>query len=132
MGTAKLLILENQLGQKVRTFSVEAEALNIVYLKDKRRVEAFSRLDSLDENKIDYRLLKTFNISQLDNGSVIVEGVGRLRWAPLQVVNSPRYELPETTDDEDLKLLLQKTTLVHLVAVFVLMLGAWAWARYFS
>lgn len=132
MGSAKLLILENQLGQKVRTFAVDAEALNIVYLKDKRRVEAYTRLDSLDDNKVDYRLLKRVEISQLTENGLTLDGIGSLRLANAKTVNSPIYSLPEQTDDEELKTIIQKTTLGHLIAVFVLMAGAWVWANYFN
>ncbi|QDK37364.1 AgmX/PglI C-terminal domain-containing protein [Bdellovibrio sp. NC01] len=132
MGTTKLLILQNQLGQKVRTFSVEAEALNLVYLTDKRRVEAYTRLESLDENKVDYRLLKTINLSEISEAGMVIPGVGSVRVAGAKVDNSPIYYLPEENDKEDLKIIMQKTALGHLAALFALMLGSWVIAHYFS
>lgn len=132
MGTAKLLILQNQLGQKVRTFAVDAEALNLVYLKDKRRVEAYTSLRILDDSKVDYRLLKRIELSKITEEAYLIEGVGSLRLAPAKPVNSPTYSLPVQTDDEDLKTLLQKTTLGHLLAVFSLMMGTWVAAKYFT
>ncbi len=136
MGTAKLLILQNQLGQKVRTFSVpyttDAQALNLVYLKDKRRVEAYTSLQSLDENKVDYRLLQKIELSQITEEAYVINGVGSLRLAPAKAVNSPTYTLPEQTDEEDMKAILQKTALGHLLALFCLMMGTWVWANYFN
>lgn len=127
MSTAKLLILENQLGQKVRTFSVEGDSLNIVYLTEQRRVEAFSTLASLEENKIDYKLLSSLNISDLGDEGLQLQGIGAVKSASGKYINSPTYLLPEAKDDEDLDAVLKKTTALHLILVFLLMAGSWAW-----
>lgn len=132
MSTAKLLILENRLGQKVRTFAVDSESLNIVYLKNSRRIEAVSNLESLDSNDIEYRLLQTVDLSQMDDQGVALEGLGRLRVADTSAQNSPTYQLAEEQDDEQLKIMLKKTSLAHLAAVLSLMMGAWIWASYFT
>lgn len=132
MSTAKLLILENRLGQKVRTFAVDSESLNIVYLKNSRRIEAVSNLESLDSNDIEYRLLQTVDLSQLNDQGVALEGLGRLRVADASAQNSPTYQLAEEQDDEQLKIMLKKTSLAHLAAVLSLMMGAWIWASYFT
>nr|BFD65491.1 hypothetical protein HAGR004_05130 [Bdellovibrio sp. HAGR004] len=133
MSTAKLLILENRLGQKVRTFAVDSESLNIVYLKDSRRIEAVSNLQTLESNEIEYRLLQTIDLSQMNEQGVALEGLGHLRLAANGVpANSPTYQLSEDQDDEQLKVVLKKTTLAHIAAVLSLMMGTWIWASYFS
>ncbi len=132
MSTAKLLILENRLGQKVRTFAVDSESLNIVYLKNSRRIEAVSNLQALDSNDIEYRLLQTVDLSQMGDQGVALEGLGRLRVADASVQNSPTYQLADEQDDEQLKIMLKKTSLAHLAAVLSLMMGAWIWASYFT
>ncbi|MGE9744989.1 TonB family protein [Bdellovibrio bacteriovorus] len=132
MSTAKLLILENRLGQKVRTFAVDSESLNIVYLKNSRRIEAVSNLQALDSNDIEYRLLQTVDLAQMGDQGVALEGLGRLRLADASAQNSPTYQLADEKDDEQLKVMLKKTSLAHLAAVLSLMMGAWIWASYFT
>lgn len=132
MSTAKLLILENRLGQKVRTFAVDSESLNIVYLTGSRRIEAVSNLKSLDSNEIEYRLLQTVNLANLGEQGVALEDLGHLRLADGTKTASPTYQLPEENDEEQLKVMLKKTSLAHLAAVLSLMMGAWIWASYFT
>ena len=58
MGATKLLILENSLGQKIRTFAVDSESLHLVYILESRRVEAVADLSSLDKEGVEYQLLQ--------------------------------------------------------------------------
>jgi TonB family protein len=134
MGTAKLLILENKMGQKVRTFSVESEVLHIVYLKESRRIEAFATLADLDADEVAYKLIKKINLAKMDKeDSMILEGLGSVRLYPAaQVVQSPSYSLPEENDDEKLNLIIQKSTLVHLLAIFSLIMVSWVMTTYFT
>lgn len=131
MNATKLLILENSLGQKVRTFAVQSDSVNLVYLKDTRRVEAFADLNALDDNKVDYTLLQTIEVGTLLQGAYEIQGLGRVRLYPATGVNeSPAHTLPE--DEEKLKPILQNTTAGHMIAVFLLMLGSWVYTNYFS
>lgn len=132
MSAAKLLILENQLGQKVRTFAVQAESLNLVYLKDSRRIEAFADLQDLDNNQVNYTLLEKIDLSQLSDTGLNLKGLGRLRAYPTEVLNSPTYSLPKEDDQENLKTILQKTAAGHMIAIFFLILGSWVYLNYFS
>lgn len=127
MGIAKNLILENQLGQKVRTFSVNGDALNIVYLRAQRRVEAFPNLDDLEKNKIDYSLLKSISVSDLPKSGIKLAGLGAVRLADLSNIKSPIYTLPKATDDSQLNVILKKSSVGHVVVVLLLMLGSWLW-----
>jgi TonB family protein len=134
MGTAKLLILENKMGQKVRTFSVESETLNIVYLKESRRIEAYATLTDLDAENVPYKLIKTINLAKMDKEDfLILEGLGCVRLYPAaQIVQSPSYSLPEENDDEKLNIFIQKSSLVHLLAVFSLIMASWIVTTYFT
>ena len=132
MSTAKLIILENSMGQKVRTFAVDSEALNVVYLKDSRRIEALSDLNVLEKNNIDYRLLQTIELSKMAADGVALQGLGRLRLAGQNDKASPTYTLAQEDDKEQLKTILTKTTLGHLIAVFMIMAGSYIFANYFS
>ena len=132
MGATKLLILENSLGQKVRTFSVQTSSLNIVYIVSTRRVEAVADLSQLDADKIEYRLIQKIEADKISADGIVLQGFGKIR--PLMdksYTNSPTHELPEQNDEEQMKVLLKKTTVAHIAAVVLLMVGAWAWTTFF-
>jgi TonB family protein len=135
MSTAKknkqLLILENMLGQKVRTFAVDSRSMNIVFLKDQRRVDAVANLKTLEENELEYTLLKTLTLSDLEK-PVKLSGLGQLRLLDETAVNSPDHQLAKEHDEKELKTILQKTMIGHIALVLVLMLGSWISAKYFS
>lgn len=131
MNTAKLLILENTLGQKVRTFAVGTDSFNLVYLKNSRRVEAFAHLDELEKENVDYTLLQRVDLSQFSSEGISLTGLGRLRLYPASgIQDSPTYELADDNENENLKTITQKTALTHLIVVFFLMLGTWLWNHY--
>ena len=132
MNTAKLLILENRLGQKVRTFAVDARSMNIVFLKDQRRIEAIANLQTLDDNKIEYTLIKRLDILSLDKKALQLEGLGQLRLMDVDAVNSPEHQLVQEQDEKELRTILEKTMMGHVALVLILMLGAWISAKYFS
>ncbi len=129
--TTQLLILENMLGQKVRTFAVDSRSMNIVFLKDQRRIDAVANLKILEENDLEYTLLKTLAISDLEK-PVKLSGLGQLRLMDDAAVNSPDYQLTKEQDDKELKTILEKTMIGHIAIVLVLILGAWISAKYFS
>lgn len=132
MSAAKLLILENTRGQKVRTLSVQSDSFNLVYLKHSRRVEAFVHLNDLEENKVDYTFLRQIDLSQFAEDGMELQGLGRLRLYSAATKSSPSYELPNENDESQLDAILKKTTLGHLALVLLLMAGTWIWTRYFS
>ena len=132
MSTAKLVILENTLGQKVRTFAVNSETLNLVYLKDKRRIEACAQLQDLDNEGIEYSLVKKLKLSQISEDGVEIQGLGRLRLFSESAKNSPTYVLAEEQDDEKLKLFVKNTAIGHVAAVALLLIASWVSAHYFT
>lgn len=132
MNTAKLLILENKLGQKVRTFAVNSRDMNIVFLKDQRRVEAVADLQVLEDNDIEYKLLKKVDLESLDKKALKLEGLGQIRWMDAEAVNSPEHQLAREEDEKELRVIFQKTMIGHIALVLILMLGAWISAKYFA
>ncbi|MGZ3806208.1 MAG: TonB family protein [Pseudobdellovibrionaceae bacterium] len=136
MSTAKkltqLLILENKLGQKVRTFAVDSRSMNIVYLKDQRRIEAVANLKTLEDQDLEFILLKTLDLKDFDNKPVKLQGLGQLRVLDENAVNSPEHQLSPEQDKKELKGILEKTFIGHILLVLILMMGAWISARYFS
>lgn len=130
--TARLLILENRLGQKVRTFAVDSKNMNIVYLEDQRRVEALADLKTLDDNNVAYTLLKKVDISTMSERGTALTGLGHIRLATAESVESPEYQLTAETDDKDLKYILEKTAVGHVVAIILLLMGSWIVTKYFT
>lgn len=128
----KLLILENTLGQKVRTLAVDSEVLNIVYVTESRRIEAVSDLQTLIDQDIEFRLLHTIDVKTLAEEGHDLHGLGRVRLYPVDVVASPAHELPVQNDEEQLKVLLKKTTVGHLIAVAFLMVATWTWGYFMA
>lgn len=130
--TAKILILENRLGQKVRTFAVASKNMNVVYLKDQRRIEALADLKTLEENDIEYTLLKTLDISKLNERGTALNGLGHIRLANSEMSNSPEYHLRRENDDEELKAILEKTTVGHIIVILLLLIGSWISTKFFT
>ncbi len=132
MNAAKLIILENIAGQKVRTFAVDSESLNIVYLKDQRRVEALADLAVLKDNDIEYSLLKKIDLSKLSAKGEALQGLGRIRLASHDDVTSPQYALQNENDEEQLTTMLTRTAITHLVIVGIIMMGTFIAAKYLT
>ena len=132
MNATKLLILENSLGQKVRTFAVSSSALNLVYLKESRRIEGYSDISSLKDNNIEFTLIKKVDVTKIEDKGLELKGLGRLRALPESgVKNSPVYTLRDEDDKEDMKVILKKTGISHAVAVILLLGVSWVWSAYF-
>ena len=123
MSAARQLILENQLGQRVRTFAVQGSEMSLIYRLDTRRVEAHTDLSVLDKENIQYKLLKTVTPAELSIKGVAIAGIGRLRLGSDTDQYSATYELAPEQDEPRLKLLLKKTAIAH-VAVIALVLIA--------
>ncbi len=121
MGTARQLILENTLGQKVRTFRADVEEFVLIYRLDTRRVEAHANLVALDEAEVSYQILNTVTVSSLKNKALDLKGLGRLRLLDNEdVALSPTYELEAEEDSQQLQGLLKKTAAGHLIVVGLL------------
>lgn len=121
MGTARLLVLENRLGQRVRTFQVNSDTLNLVYRHDLRRVEASADLSVLDDNNVPYQIVKTLSVGKIPVDGVALPGLGTIRPASaVKVVSTPQYELAKEEDRRDVGIWLKKSAIGHMVAVVML------------
>lgn len=123
MSQTRRLILENQLGQKVRSFALEAEDAALIYRHDNRRVELHTDLSDLDEAEIGYDVLKKISLASLTKG-VALAGVGRLRLAAEnEKLDTPTYLLPSDQDEEKkLLVYLKKSAIGHVASVAALVL----------
>ena len=65
MAAKKLFILENSLGHKVRTLAIDTTVFHLVYLRDERRIEALSSLESLEQNKISFEVIRKINSQEI-------------------------------------------------------------------
>src|ERR1700686_2402824 len=109
--SARQLVLENQMGQRVRTFAIEGDEMSLIYRFDTRRVEGHTDLTGLDESNIDYKVLKTVRASEMSEKGLVIVGMGRLRLSSADDRYSPTFELAEEDD--------QKTMILVLVSYFL-------------
>lgn len=130
---AKKLVLENNYGQRVRSFYVEADASNLIYRQDTRRVELHSDLAALDDAGISYEVIKKINVTSLEKKNLEIKDLGLLRLARENETTplSPTYELPQEEDKEQIAILFKKTAIGHGIAVALLIVVSLA-VSYFT
>ncbi|MBX3034645.1 MAG: hypothetical protein KF865_12040, partial [Bdellovibrionaceae bacterium] len=120
MKTARL-VLENKLGQQVRTFDVGTDEFNVIYRLDNRRIEGHANLAALDKDEVEYQVIKKVSVASLQKGPATLVGIGRLKLAENSTAPmSPTHELPPEEDKERMTVLLKKTAIGHGVAVVLL------------
>lgn len=123
MTAVRRLILENKMGQKIRSMRVQTEQAHLVYRADTRRVELTSDLSVLDAQGIQYDLIKTLNVSSLEKAPVTLANIGKLHIAlEKEPIVENAYNLPQEDDKAKLNALLKKSGIGHLIAVAVLIL----------
>jgi len=114
-------VLENKLGQVVRTFNCESENLTLVYLKENRRIEAVSSTEDLTDQEIDFALLLQTTKSQLQKKSMAVGDVGSLRFLEEIEKLSPSIKL-ESDSPEQFKTALKWTAGVQVALLLLIFL----------
>lgn len=123
MTAVKRLILENSMGQKIRSLRTQSEQAHLIYRADSRRVELVSDLSILDEQEIEYTVLKSTTISSLEKAPVAISGIGRLHLAEEnEILAENVYTLPQEDDNEKMNAILKKSGIGHLIAIGVLVL----------
>lgn len=124
MSAARQLILENQLGQRVRTFAVQGSEMNLIYRHDTRRVEAHTDLSVLDKEDISYKILKTVSPADLGIKGVVISGIGRLRLGSDGDQYSETFELAPEQDQPKLMLLMKKSAIAHVAVIAVILIAS--------
>lgn len=123
MNATRRLILENRIGQTVRSFETLTDEMTLIYRHDTRRVELHSDLANLDQLGVSYQKLTTVTLASLQKSATAVPGMGRIRLAETnERLNSPRFELAAEQDEEKLKVALKKSAIGH-AAIVVLLIG---------
>lgn len=121
MAAAQRLILENRIGQKVRSFETQAEEMTLVYRLDNRRVELHADLKVLTLAGIDFQILQTVTIKALKKSPLTLNGLGQLRLAESnERLTSPRYELAQEEDEKILTVAMKRSATGHAIAVVLL------------
>jgi hypothetical protein len=123
MKAVRRFILENKMGQKIRSMRIESEEAYLIYRYDTRRVELASDLSPLDEAGVEYECLKATTVSILEKSPLILPEFGRLRIAEdNEELKENVYSLPTEDDKERFHLILKKSGLGHVIAVGLLIL----------
>lgn len=122
--SAHHLVLENQLGQRVRTFAVEGDEMTLIQRLDSGRVEAHCDLSALDEKQIPYTILKTVKPHSVSLKGLQVAGLGRLRLAAVDDQYAPTHELAKEEDQQKLMITMKKTAVAHIAVIAVILLAS--------
>jgi outer membrane biosynthesis protein TonB len=124
MTASKRLILENTIGQKVRSFEVTANEVNLIYREDSRRLELIGDLSELNDEEIPYQLLRTIDTNTFDRAPLKLDGFGTLRLAQeKEKVDLIEFVLPHENDRERTAAFLKKSSIGHVVTVALLIAG---------
>lgn len=116
-------VLENQNGEVVRTFSVDAETLYLVYRHDVRRVELVTDLEELDAQEIKYDLLKKTTGTAIRRRAVDLSNGGRFRFAKEIEKTTNLVQIQDDSEEQE-KAIYTRTAYIQLgTIVFVLIMG---------
>lgn len=116
-------VLENQKGEVVRTFSINGEALFVVYRHDNRRVEVVSSLAELDKNKISYDVLKKTTATSVKRRALELQNGAKFRFAKEIGKTVDSVNLPEDSEDQE-KAIYKYTAITQLgTMLFILIVG---------
>ncbi|MGE0633203.1 MAG: AgmX/PglI C-terminal domain-containing protein [Pseudobdellovibrionaceae bacterium] len=126
MSTAQRLILENKMGQGVRSLSTQSDNFTLIYRYDLRKIELHSDLTPLKDAEVSFDVLEKISVAALRKGpKKIVNGqneMGFLRLAnPGEVLVDFPSELPNE-DEQEMQVFLKKTAASHAVIVAILIL----------
>lgn len=123
MAAVKRLILENKMGQKIRSVRIPSEQAHVIYRRDTRRVELVSDLDMLADQEIEFDLIKSIQISQLAKGPMPLPQIGYLHIATEnESIADNNVALPTENDEEKMMASLKKSGIGHLIAVGLLII----------
>jgi len=115
------VVLENKLGQVVRTFNCESESLTLVYLKNNRRIEAVSSTKELEEQEIPFVELLQTTRGDLQRKALAVGDVGRIKWVE-EIQKVTPSVIVEGDNTEDFKKILKWTAGVQVALLLLLFL----------
>ena len=100
MNTAGRFVLENSNGEVVRTFSLEAETIFLIYRHDVRRVELVNDTANLDEDNISYDILKKTSSDSVKKRSIALNNGGKLRFAKEIDKVTPSLQVADENEEQ--------------------------------
>ncbi len=121
--SAGRFVLENDNGEVVRTFGVDAETLYIVYRHDVRRVEVTGDVQALSDEGVQFDILKKTSASAASKRAIALDNGARFRFVKEvdNVVKS--VNIPEDSEEQE-KLIYKYTAMAQLgTMLFILIVG---------
>jgi hypothetical protein len=116
-------VLENQKGEVVRAFALDAETIYLVYRHDNRRVELVSDLSSLDDQEIRYDLLKKTSASAVQKRAVDLGNGGKFRYTNNIDKTANLVHILDDSEEQE-KAIYKRTAYTQLgVMLFILIMG---------
>ncbi len=120
MSSSTKIILENSLGQTVRTFHNMPESFELILRLDTGRISACFDLSQLDQQKVPYRSLASVRKSQLAQSAINIESFGTLKLVEdISSFSKSVVLRPET--NEKYNSLLAVSTIGHIALVLVIL-----------
>ena len=116
-------VLENQMGQVVRAFHIEAPRFALVYREDTGRIESNLDPKELEDEGIEHTVLAEVDRAELMKKEIRIGEAGTLRFVPEIVKLAPRHALAPESDE--FKTILKRAGAVNLaLLLFCLLINA--------
>lgn len=114
-------VLENQNGEVVRTFTLDSDAIFLVYRHDTRRVELVSSLDQLED--VAYDLLKKTTVGSVKRRAVDLGNGGTFRFAKEIEKTASLVQINDDSEEQE-KAIYKKTAYIQAgTLLFVVIMG---------
>jgi len=121
MSAAGRYVLENSNGEVVRTFTIEATTLYLIYRHDVRRVELVSSLKPLDQENISYKILRKTTPVSIKRRAIDLANGGRFRFAKEIEKTATLTQIKDDSEEQE-KLIYQYTALTQIGAMLLIMI----------
>ncbi len=129
-------VLQDENGCTIRYLNWQSGPLSAVWLPGARRIDFVANTKSLEDQKIPFEIIDTFEKSKLGNSRHEIRAPKSTRAMYLKEVESVeevREDAPVTEDkDKPLPLFLKYSTAFHLAALGLIFILAWVGARFFN
>jgi hypothetical protein len=93
-------VLENKLGQVVRTFQWKNRGLTLVFREDTKRIVPVDSTKDLDDQGIKYGVIAKVDKEDVRRKPVAIGSLGFLKWIPEIESVSPTVELPQDNPED--------------------------------
>lgn len=116
-----VFVLENKMGQVVRTLHLDSDQIFLVIRQDTKRVEVLGDLSDFEEREIPFTLISAFSADDIRKKPFMKEGLGSIRFLDQVEVVSPLHHFEEE-DENDMKYIAKWIAIAH-IGLLLLVIG---------